>query len=73
MATSSPTAALNARFFLDFLSVQTFFMDNPEKKKIKRLVSKTQALAKLFFSRTIVEKIKQVLGDIIEMEVKVKI
>ena len=38
----------------------------------KRLVSKTQALAKLFFSRTIVEKIKQVLGDIIEMEVKVK-
>ena len=42
------------------------------KKKIKRLVSKTQALAKLFFSRTIVEKIKQVLGDIIEMEVKVK-
>ena len=71
MATSSPTAALNAGFFLHFLSAQTFFMDNPGKKK-KRLVSKTQALAKLFFSRTIVEEIKQVLGDIIEMEVKVK-
>ena len=59
-------------FFYIFCLFKLFSWIILKKNKIKRLVSKTQALAKLFFSRTIVEEIKQVLGDIIEMEVKVK-